>query len=884
MKGTWRIQVIGAKITKDDPDPHAPGTLDQTFAVFALGPFGPLSIPTLRVDRFNENQPLNAEYKNYTDGFNERVLVKGQSTNQTFRIVNWGSASATYNLASEIIPATATITVSFSPSTVTLAPNATAWVNASISTTTTTPENIYEVRLKAVDSLNSNLVDSVVIRLQVVPEAPLKHAQVTRTRAMETTSAIATDPTDGSLWIAFFRQNESLTNPVYTSSGNGDNYDLIIAHSTDGGKTWTEYLALPGFDRYWTGLVEQEIDWYYWHPAIDVDAGGKVYVAFSTFESVYIVYGDESGWANTKQEATSYNTNTGNFTFIAPDVDVVASAAGQATVFYTFRNYTNTDYADLKCAYTTNGGTTWTLQTLTTTNNLRQYFPSAIYDGTQHWVFFSYRDTSVSGSDYYLCYYTGQPGGTWTLSTLYGNGTDGHNESWPSAFRDSSGAIWVAWYSDEDGQNANFGVKEHKIYVERYSGGAWSATPLKIDASVPGLDINDGMPPAIGEDGSGNIWIGFLEENSAYTNTLHNERWTHYRYALKAAIISKSTFSITGYKYIDYGGTPIYHISGDSIGGNVTFSYTKAPEEWNYEIFVANTTSADIYGPSAYNLLTTLFHTENNSKILYLNFTSYQNFTLFAYIDDVETGNSNIAGAEYFIDSIGADGSGTSMNANDGLFASPIEGVFATINGNLLTAGLHRIYVHGRDAAGNWGPFNFIDIYVPENFTISLYVGKNFISNPLYNPYLDASDLAPQLVAGEEVWLWTGSAYSKYIVGGANPDFALTVHKGFWVVASSPKTIKLYGFRATSKIAVSLSAGYNQIGWTSLTNLTTKAWDLTNSTNAVGEIRIVSRWDASAQITATTDVFYLSMQKYNFLIEPGRGYWVWTSVATTLYY
>ncbi|MEM3492932.1 MAG: hypothetical protein QXD15_01065, partial [Thermoplasmata archaeon] len=57
-----------------------------------------------------------------------------------------------------------------------------------------------------------------------------------------------------------------------------------------------------------------------------------------------------------------------------------------------------------------------------------------------------------------------------------------------------------------------------------------------------------------------------------------------------------------------------------------------------------------------------------------------------------------------------------------------------------------------------------------------------------------------------------------------------------------------------------------------------------NSTNAPGEIRIVSRWNAAAQMTNTTDVFYLSMQKYNFVIEPGSGYWVWVNVATTLRY
>ncbi|MEM4309025.1 MAG: S8 family serine peptidase [Thermoplasmata archaeon] len=884
--GEWRIQVIGASITQNDPDPNAPGSMDQTFAVFALGPFGNENRTRVVVDRYNDNILLDNPYKNFTSGFAQRVLFKGQSTNQTFRVVNWGSAVKTYNIQSEIVPSTATITISFSQSSVTLQPNATAWINAKISTIATTPENIYEIRLKAIESGNSNLMDSVVLKLQVVSsEQLLRHTQVTRSRTFETSAAIATDPTDGSIWIAYFRQNESLTNGVYTSSGNGDNFDLIVAHSTDGGKTWIEYNALPNFDRYFSynGVNDQTLDWFYWYPSIDVDAGGKVYVAFSTFESLYVVYGDESGWTNSKFEAGYYTASPARYYAVFPEVDVVAKTSGNAIVFYTWRVQTNTqNTAYLKFVYTTNGGSSWTGPTaITTTNNYRQYMVNAVWDGTNHWIFFSFRNTA-SNADYYLAYYTGNPGSWSTIQTLHGTGSDGYYETRPSAFVDSSGNIWVAWYSDDDGQNRRFNVPEHKIYVRRYSGGSWSSV-LKIDATVPGLDINDGMPPAIGEDAN-NVWVGFLEENSNYTNTLHNENWTHYRYSPKAAIISKSSFTISDYKYIDFAGVPVSHLAGDSYGGNVYFSYSKIPEELNEEIFFATTSTTDNLGPVAYNLLPTNFHTENNSKIFYLNFTSSQQFSIYAHIDDVETGNSAIAAAECFIDTIGASGTGIALLPTDGSFSSPIEEVVCTFNGNNFPAGLHRIYVHGRDAPGNWGPYSFIDIFIPENFTILLYPGKNFISNPLYNPYLDASDLVAQLVAGEEVWLWTGSGYSKYTVGGSSPSFSLPPHYAFWINATSSHPIKLYGFRLHTPVAVSLSAGYNQIGWTSLTNLTTTAWDLTNSTNSAGEIRIVSRWNATAQMTNTTDVFYLAMQKYNFVIEPGRGYWVWVNVATTLRY
>jgi hypothetical protein len=74
------------------------------------------------------------------------------------------------------------------------------------------------------------------------------------------------------------------------------------------------------------------------------------------------------------------------------------------------------------------------------------------------------------------------------------------------------------------------------------------------------------------------------------------------------------------------------------------------------------------------------------------------NTTINATIDDVSTGNSDIAAAEYFIDGSGAGGTGTPMS---GSFTSPTVSVSATFAA--LTPGSHTIRVRGQDAAGNWG-------------------------------------------------------------------------------------------------------------------------------------------------------------------------------------
>ena len=88
--------------------------------------------------------------------------------------------------------------------------------------------------------------------------------------------------------------------------------------------------------------------------------------------------------------------------------------------------------------------------------------------------------------------------------------------------------------------------------------------------------------------------------------------------------------------------------------------------------------------------------------------------TLTADVSDATTGNSNIYEAEYFMDTVGDDGTGTTMSASDGTFDSPTEGVTASIGIFGLVVGQHTLYVHGMDAAGNWGATESVVLDVTE--------------------------------------------------------------------------------------------------------------------------------------------------------------------------
>ncbi len=86
--------------------------------------------------------------------------------------------------------------------------------------------------------------------------------------------------------------------------------------------------------------------------------------------------------------------------------------------------------------------------------------------------------------------------------------------------------------------------------------------------------------------------------------------------------------------------------------------------------------------------------------------------TLTATVSDAGAGNSNIAAAEYFVDTLGAAGTGAAMSAADGAFNAVTEAVTANVDLSTQPPGDHTLYVRGRDAAGNWGAATFVVVSI----------------------------------------------------------------------------------------------------------------------------------------------------------------------------
>jgi hypothetical protein len=78
-----------------------------------------------------------------------------------------------------------------------------------------------------------------------------------------------------------------------------------------------------------------------------------------------------------------------------------------------------------------------------------------------------------------------------------------------------------------------------------------------------------------------------------------------------------------------------------------------------------------------------------------------------------------IVAAEYFIDSVGETGTGNPMNASDGAFDLPTEMITANVPTAGLTAGTHKLYVHGTDSKGNWGDVECVTLNVTCPFKVS---------------------------------------------------------------------------------------------------------------------------------------------------------------------
>ncbi|MBU4511556.1 S8 family serine peptidase [bacterium] len=145
--------------------------------------------------------------------------------------------------------------------------------------------------------------------------------------------------------------------------------------------------------------------------------------------------------------------------------------------------------------------------------------------------------------------------------------------------------------------------------------------------------------------------------------------------------------------------------------------------EGEKSVEVSGMTSADDLSPLTSNVVAEPNPTNGATFVI-----------LTADVSDATTGNSDIATAEYFVGTVGADGSVTPMSASDGAFGSPTEGVTASIDVSGWSVGQYTLYVHGKDAAGNWGATESVVLEVTEESSNIMYVESIGFSSKVAGP------------------------------------------------------------------------------------------------------------------------------------------------------
>ena len=121
--------------------------------------------------------------------------------------------------------------------------------------------------------------------------------------------------------------------------------------------------------------------------------------------------------------------------------------------------------------------------------------------------------------------------------------------------------------------------------------------------------------------------------------------------------------------------------------------------------------------------------------------------TLSANLSDSTTGGNGVADAEYFIGTVGDDGTGTYFSITS---TDPVN-VSTNVDVSTWLSGKYTFYVHGQDALGNWGSFNTavlkVDRAGPVIFSLELEPNPSDGSSVLLHATADDRGLGDSLVS-----------------------------------------------------------------------------------------------------------------------------------------
>jgi hypothetical protein len=171
-----------------------------------------------------------------------------------------------------------------------------------------------------------------------------------------------------------------------------------------------------------------------------------------------------------------------------------------------------------------------------------------------------------------------------------------------------------------------------------------------------------------------------------------------------------STLSINPHNdFAPYESITVYISSGiqDLAGNTMVSSYS-----WWFKTGAATDTSPPVVDTMAVT----------PDTILSASFT-----VLTATLSD----DRAVSSAEYFMDSIGINGTGYPVQPVDS-FGTPSVDVFDTVAVDTLSFGVHILYLHGVDGSGNWGSYDSAFFFIAGEDSIGPTFAISVLPSPAY--------------------------------------------------------------------------------------------------------------------------------------------------------
>lgn len=398
-------------------------------------------------------------------------------------------------------------------------------------------------------------------------------------------------------------------------------------------------------------------------------------------------------------------------------------------------------------------------------------------------------------------------------------------------------------------------VGTHVIYVHAQNASSWgpfSSAPLNVDNAGPATS-GLSLVPAV-SNGTGTVTL----------NASGNDA-------------STGGGNVIGGDYTVDGGSPGTLVPNGPVAVATALTATIPVGSLSEGAHVVSVTSTDALGnvsalPATINLIvdrtgpvatpgtTTAAKNPTNGVIGVSSGVPAVRITSTFTDGSLTTAGSNIAGAEGFIDVLGANGAGFVFTPSDGVWGPRVsiganqDTVFADIplaTVAALSNGDHTIFVHAKDAAGNWGAAVSIVLLVDKTaptFTVSLAPSSVQSGTASVTLNLTGSDNAGGSgIAGGEYWFGTASitAGTGTAFTGMAPSIpvsALTPGTytiqarlrdvaGNWSVVQSATLVVTY---ADAIFANGFETGPSPWGWSSTSTNTTARLNRTAASALTG--------------------------------------------------